>query len=386
MTTPFGSRYNYLPESWDDENHIDLTNGVNDSLVINTDKNIRSLYYFDVEEDNIVLDPFINYQDLAVVSGGGEVYIYEIPKAEQAFFSEFSSYNEYYQKHIENFTSPQNYYLLQLIEITRRPQVIKETNVRLALNYTNVNSTDIINMISPELKDSTIHWDDFFDFQSLWSSFSPRVDVYFLGSSDIDNISISRGIDNSTILNSQELELGRVYYLTKIKDYDGNLHGSAPLSVQSQYKFQGSIDLNKDGTKEKIFTNKDSGRWASIGYDPNTGLTNFEEHGEGGITRVVGIYIDPLVTSGEVEQFGPHDSQRRFQNDLEIDNLSVKTAGDYDNNGINEVYWKTNDGTAYLRALMHDDGNIRYANYQSEEQMSEYLTAQGHESVIPEIV
>ena len=48
--------------------------------------------------------------------------------------------------------------------------------------------------------------------------------------------------------------------------------------------------------------------------------------------------------------------------------------------------WEINDGTAYLRALMHDDGNIRYANYQSEEQMSSYLTAQGHESVIAEII
>ena len=48
--------------------------------------------------------------------------------------------------------------------------------------------------------------------------------------------------------------------------------------------------------------------------------------------------------------------------------------------------WKTNDGTAYLRALMHDDGNIRYANYQSEAQMTDYLTTQGHESVVSEIV
>ena len=48
--------------------------------------------------------------------------------------------------------------------------------------------------------------------------------------------------------------------------------------------------------------------------------------------------------------------------------------------------WKTNDGTAYLRALMHDDGNIRYANYQSEEQMTDYLTTQGHESVVQQIV
>ena len=39
-----------------------------------------------------------------------------------------------------------------------------------------------------------------------------------------------------------------------------------------------------------------------------------------------------------------------------------------------------------MRALMHADGNIRYANYQSEEQMSEYLTAQGHENIVADIV
>ena len=51
-----------------------------------------------------------------------------------------------------------------------------------------------------------------------------------------------------------------------------------------------------------------------------------------------------------------------------------------------QFYWKTNDGTAYLRALMHDDGNIRYANYQSEIQMREYLSAQGDTEIISDIV
>ena len=54
--------------------------------------------------------------------------------------------------------------------------------------------------------------------------------------------------------------------------------------------------------------------------------------------------------------------------------MIAKTSGDYDGDGFQEVYWKTNDGTAYLRALMHADGNIQYANYQNEEQMSDYLT------------
>ncbi len=119
--------------------------------------------------------------------------------------------------------------------------------------------------------------------------------------------------------------------------------------------------------------------------DSATGKIDFDDHGAGGTTRVVGIYIDPLVTTGEVEQYGPYDSQRRFQNDLKIDNLVAKHSGDYDSDGIHEVYWKTADGSAYLRSLMHADGNIRYANYQSEDQMSNYLTDNGYESVISNI-
>ena len=48
--------------------------------------------------------------------------------------------------------------------------------------------------------------------------------------------------------------------------------------------------------------------------------------------------------------------------------------------------WKTNNAGSYLRALMHADGNIRYANYQSEEQMKEYLTTYGLSNAITEII
>ena len=144
--------------------------------------------------------------------------------------------------------------------------------------------------------------------------------------------------------------------------------------------------MDGDGKSEAIFTNKESGRWVTASVDSSSGKINYGNYGSGGTTRVVGIYIDPLVTSGVVVQGGPHDSQRRFQNDLQIDNLSVRASNDYDSNGIQEVYWKTSDGTAYLRALMHDDGNIRYANYQSEEQMRDYLTINGHSSDINSII
>ena len=75
-----------------------------------------------------------------------------------------------------------------------------------------------------------------------------------------------------------------------------------------------------------------------------------------------------------------------FQNDLLIDNLTPKLTGDFDNDGTNEIYWKTNDGTAYLRTLMHDDGNIKYANYQSFDEMNEYLTSNNFHNEIQQII
>ena len=81
------------------------------------------------------------------------------------------------------------------------------------------------------------------------------------------------------------------------------------------------------------------------------------------------------------------NSQVRFQNDLKIDNLVAKLSNDFDSDGVREVFWRTSDNSAYLRALMHVDGNIRYANYQNEQQMTQYLTDNGFdESTISEII
>ena len=209
----------------------------------------------------------------------------------------------------------------------------------------------------------------------------------------INPVSLSELIDKKIVspsvnINSY-LSVGTEYLIEDIKDFDGNLHASNETSsdeLKSAYKYQGLIDVNKDGINEAIFTNKMSGRWVTASVESYTGTIDFSKYGQGGTTRVVGIYIDPLVTSGDVVQFSDHDSQYRFQNDLLIDNLTVKTSGDFDSDGVQEVYWKTADGSAYLRSLMHSDGNIRYANYQSEEQMSNYLTTNGYESVISEIV
>ena len=199
---------------------------------------------------------------------------------------------------------------------------------------------------------------------------------------------IVEDLDGVKQIVSQLIE-GQNYTLSHIRDFDGNLHAN-PSSVsdatKTSYKYQGLLDVNADGTKEAIYTNKESGRWVTASVNSETGQIDYTDYGKDGTTRIVGIYIDPLVESGDVVKDSDHDSQRRFQNDLAIDNLIVKKAGDFDSDNFQEVYWKTNDGTAYLRALMHVDGNIQYANYQSEEQMTNYLTNNGYESNVSEII
>ncbi|MEZ5682107.1 MAG: hypothetical protein R3E14_12530 [Erythrobacter sp.] len=163
--------------------------------------------------------------------------------------------------------------------------------------------------------------------------------------------------------------------MDNIRDFDGNALGG-----NGSWLRIGSADIDGDGDIDQILVNREIGRFATVGGTED-GLSYFSDHGWAGETRVVGIYIDPLVASGDVVAGGPNDSQRRFQNDLFIENINrVLGADDYDGDGLQEVYFALTDGTAYLHAYMHADGNIRYANYQSEQQVIDYLTANGFDS------
>ena len=177
----------------------------------------------------------------------------------------------------------------------------------------------------------------------------------------------SSGIALSDILNGDTASV-----FDALRDYDGNNLGSP-----EGWKALGSIDVQGDGDVEYVYVNPLIGRWATLGPD-SLDFVDFSNHGQGGDTRVVGIYIDPLVELGIVVKNSDHDSQRRFQNDLEIDNFAgVLGAGDYDGDGLQEVYLSLQDGSAYLHAYMHADGNIRYANYQSADQVADFMQSNG---------
>ena len=201
----------------------------------------------------------------------------------------------------------------------------------------------------------------------------------FFSDNDINALKTVWGDESQIVL--KEYSVNNYYEFDEIKDFDGFIHGNKDRLSTDRYKYQGKSDLDLDGYEENIFTNSSTQRWISVGI-----RENFDNYGEKGNTRVIGIYIDPLVEFGQIIKDSPHDSEKRFSNDLKIDNLILKISGDFDGDGFQEVYWKTNDNTAYLRALMHADGNIQYANYQNEAQMSDYLTSKGFENFISDIM
>jgi hypothetical protein len=158
-----------------------------------------------------------------------------------------------------------------------------------------------------------------------------------------------------------------VKYMGAIRDYDGNNLGGS-----STWKAVGDVDINGDGTLESILVNPKIERFASVGSVG--GNIDFTKNGLNGDTRVVGIYIDPTLKNSPEKIGGPFDSQRRFQNDLKIDNLKVLAAGDYNKDGFQDLYFKVSDGSAVLRAEMFKDGNIQYANYQSKADLTAFMT------------
>jgi hypothetical protein len=176
------------------------------------------------------------------------------------------------------------------------------------------------------------------------------------------------GGSSTNQLSLAEFKKDPAKYMGLIRDYDGNNLGGS-----SSWKLLGDVDIQGDGDLESILVNPAIERFASVGSV--AGNVDFTKHGLNGDTRVVGIYIDPTLKDKPENIGGPFDSQRRFQNDLKIDNLKVLAAGDYNNDGFQDLYFKLGDGSAVLRALMFKDGNIQYANYQSKTDLAAFMNA-----------
>lgn len=183
---------------------------------------------------------------------------------------------------------------------------------------------------------------------------------------------------------AQNLPSARVLGLdpSQLRDYDGNDLGAA-----NGWAFRGLASVRAATAVSYILVNPVNGRWAEVAARPGGGF-DFTNHGQDGDTRVVGIYEDPLIKLGQVVAGSAVDSQVRFLSDIRADRLTVLGAADYDNNGFVDLFFKLTNHSpdhhddVYLRAIMHLDGNIQYANYMTTGQFVDWMGKAGTPSAV----
>lgn len=152
-------------------------------------------------------------------------------------------------------------------------------------------------------------------------------------------------------------------------DYNGN-----NLGAKGNWVDLGLASVQPGAAPSYILVDPDTGRWAEVAVQAD-GTINYQNYGQNGDTRVVGIYIDPLIALGLVAAGGPDDSQTRFLGDVEANNLSLQgSVYDQQNGGMDLIFSLNDMSGVYLRAILHTDGNIQYANYVTSTQLTQWAT------------
>lgn len=157
---------------------------------------------------------------------------------------------------------------------------------------------------------------------------------------------------------------------SQLKDFNGN-----PIGAVGQWSLLGIASLRPGDAPSYVLANSSTGRWAEAAVQAN-GSINLQGFGQNGDTRVAGIYIDPGVADGSIPLGSPYDSQTRFLSDVQANRLNLMgSVFDQEAGGMDLIFRETNNGgglqnAVFLRAILHSDGNIAYANYMTAGQFT----------------
>jgi len=121
--------------------HVNLTNNVSDTITLSKSSNKNSFYYFDKEEDTVQLDRSLKKSNIAITSSRIGSYIYLLKGTSTSVLKSYSSFEDYCPR-------PPSCNIKPLQHFIRRPQIISETNVLLALENTNATAKDLASQIT----------------------------------------------------------------------------------------------------------------------------------------------------------------------------------------------------------------------------------------------
>jgi len=207
--------------------HIDLTNGINDEIILNNTPRI-SHYFFDINEDSISLPELSNYKHYVVTGGGGRFSISNLPQADQITLGQYSTCLNLAEK---NIISNQGLIILMLTGTQRRPDAGLYSGppfpyLRLEIEYTNAEVNEVVNQLISNPNTPIAYWDDAHNGSRAWSiSSQGNAKTYFLG------------------LNQENSNIKNIFYSGNFRDYKFN--------KKSNYNYSG-IDRYEIKTKTNV--------------------------------------------------------------------------------------------------------------------------------------
>ena len=197
--------------------HIDLNNGLQDKIVLNSTPRI-SHYFFDINEDTIDLSSSENYKNYVITGGGGRVSIYNLPQVNQKTFGAYFSIDDFQTRNSEagQITNLPLWQLLS-VGILKRPDIgILENQqyLRLALEYTNADASQIVQQLVSDSNRSIAYWDDAHNGSTAWLAASQgNAKTYFLG------------------LNQNNSYIKNIFYRGNFRDYNFYNKGNAIYQI-----------------------------------------------------------------------------------------------------------------------------------------------------------
>ena len=133
--------------------HVDLNNGKEDIIRLESDLNQNSFFFFDRDEDVVQAGSSLKDENIAITSSRIGSYVYLLDDYSARLLKGYSSFEEYCPGWDCNAEA--------IVPFIRRPQNISGTNVLLALENTNASAEDLAEQITGRRSKELKGWRDY---------------------------------------------------------------------------------------------------------------------------------------------------------------------------------------------------------------------------------
>ena len=147
--------------------HVDLNNGKEDIIRLESDLNQNSFFFFDRDEDVVQAGSSLKDENIAITSSRVGSYVYLL--GDVVATSLLKGYSSF-----EDYCPDRDYFPKAMVQFIRRPHDISDINVLLALQNTNATAEDLAQQMSSIPTKEFQGWRDYIA-GTLWDSMAGQL-------------------------------------------------------------------------------------------------------------------------------------------------------------------------------------------------------------------